>query len=209
MPKKQTYWILRRDQILCLTSPRRQDILDRLSTSGPAPVRAFAREIGLAPSAAYHHVRKLVEAGLLREAGTRTVAGRAERLYAAAAPRMRLARALDDPASRSDLARVVAAMCRQMSRDFASGIRRPEAKSRGRGRNLGFYRLVAAPSPSTLARLNRYLDAIAELLWKPGRPEAPLLAFGWTLAPAGKRALKRTRKPARRKKPKQRILVTR
>jgi hypothetical protein len=100
---------------------------------------------------------------------------------------MRLARALDDPASRSALARVVAAMCRQMSRDFASGVRRPEAKSRGRGRNLGFYRLVAAPSPSTLARLNRHLDAIAELLWKPGNPEASLLAFGWTLAPAGKR----------------------
>lgn len=193
-----TYWILDRKQILCLASSRRQDILDRLAASGPSSVREFAAAVGLAPSAVYHHLRRLEAAGLVAAAGTRIVRRRTEKLYAAVAPRMRLARALEQGRHREPLQRVVAALCRQMSRDFARAISRPGARADGPGRNLGFFRLVGSPDAATLAEINRHLDRVAELFWGQAGGGAPLVALGWTLAPvdgpAG-RAGSRTGKP--------------
>src|SRR5689334_10101526 len=105
---QRTYWILERRQIACLASPRRQDILDRLVATGPCSVREFCAAVGLAPSAAYHHLRRLEAVGLVVEAGTRVVNRRTERLYAPRAPRMRLARALGRAPVRAEVHRVVA-----------------------------------------------------------------------------------------------------
>jgi DNA-binding transcriptional ArsR family regulator len=189
--KAKTYWILGRSQLAALTSARRLDILDRLAASGPSSVREFAGTIGMAPSAVYHHLRRLEQAGLVVEAGTRRVGRRVERVYRAAAPRMRLIRALAEPAHRKALRRIVTAMCRQMDRDFASALRRTDTRSNGKGRNLGFFRLVGAPGPRDLARINAHLAAVAEILWqapakaKSGRRAAPL-ALAWTLTPVGR-----------------------
>jgi DNA-binding transcriptional ArsR family regulator len=184
----RTYWILDRHQIECLASPRRQDILDRLVATGPCAVREFCSAVGLAPSAAYHHLRRLESAGLVVEAGTRVVRRRTERLYAARAPRMRMARAIGR-AVRS----VVSALCRQISRDFARGMERPDARVSGTARNLGFFRLVGSPDRTALAEINRHLDRIAELLWIPSPPrrrtrvaQPPSVSFAWTLAPLGR-----------------------
>jgi DNA-binding transcriptional ArsR family regulator len=198
---KRTYWILRQDQVRCLASARRQEILDRLVAVGPSSVRECATSIGLAPSAVYRHLHQLVAVGLVVEAGRRVVQRRTEKLYAPIAPRVRLAGALDQGLEPRLFKTVVASLSRQMNRDFAAAVARPGAVTRGARRNLGFFRLVGAPDARTLARINRHLAEIAELLWStPGR-KRPLVALGWVLAPVGRgAAAPASRKPAARRR---------
>ena len=181
----ETYWILRRDQIECLASSRRQDLLDRLAAAGDQSVKQCATAVGLKPSAAYRHLSALLQVGLIEVAGTRVVNRKQETLYRSVAPRMRLAGALDRPELHPSLRRVVCALSRQMSRDFERGLDHGEAQCAGVDRNLGFYRHVGAPSAEVMREINGHLDHIAELLWQPPEQERPLLSFGWVLAPVG------------------------
>lgn len=181
-----TYWILRRDQIECLASPRRQDLLDRLASAGPQSVKECAGAVGLKPSAAYRHLAKLREVGLIRVAGTRVVRRKQETLFEARAPRMRLAAALGKADLHEPLEQVVAALCRQLERDFNAGLGTPDAAPGGAERNVGFYRHVAAPDAATLAEINAHLTRIAELMWREPTPGRPLIGLGWVMAPVGK-----------------------
>jgi len=194
-----TYWIERKDQILCLASPQRQAIIDWLAAAGPASVREFAAHVGLAPSAAYHHLHQLEAVGLVRRDGTRVVRRKSEAVYATVAPRMRMIRALERPAGRNHAARVVSALCRRANRDFAAGAGDPEARPTGAGRNLGFFRMVAAPPPAALAEINRCLDRITELMWTQGDDRAPRMALAWTLSPVGRGLRRSARRPTTRR----------
>jgi len=190
------FWILDRKQLRCLTSARRQEMVDRLAASGPLSIRELAGSIGVRPSALYHHLELLVAVGLVVEAGTRVVRRRTEKLYGTPSPRMRLLRALAVPRFRSLVTAIVSGMCRQMDRDFAAGIEQPGAEVEGPRRNLGFFRLLGAPGTQALAEINRCLDRIAELLWKRGSTAEPTLVLGWTLAPlrrsgTGRRSVKK------------------
>lgn len=80
--RSAAYWILDRKQIQCLSSSRRQDMVDRLAGDGPLSVRELARAIGMKPSAIYHHLEQLLAVGLVIESGHRTVNRRQEKLYA-------------------------------------------------------------------------------------------------------------------------------
>jgi DNA-binding transcriptional ArsR family regulator len=178
----ETYWILGRAQIAALASARRQEIVDALAALGPSSARELAAAIGAAPSAVYHHLDRLVRVGLVVESGRRVVRRKSERLFAAAAPRMRLARALDETATRARLRPVVAALARQAERDFAAGVRRRDARTKGAARDLGFFRIVARPTAAQRAALNRHLAAIAELLWS-ARKGKGAVSLAWILAP--------------------------
>ncbi|MGQ0720582.1 MAG: ArsR/SmtB family transcription factor [Candidatus Eiseniibacteriota bacterium] len=197
----ENYWILDRGQIECLASAPRQDVVDRLAAVGPLSVRELAQALGRQPSALYHHLAKLSAADLVVEAGTRVVNRRTERLWATPSPRMRLRRALSEPLLRKLTPRVVAALGRQLGRDFAAGIALPCVETGGPSRNLGFFRLVGRPSPRGLERINECLGEIAEILWRDVAPGAPLLAFGWTMAPLHGAGEGRPRRRPKRRRP--------
>jgi DNA-binding transcriptional ArsR family regulator len=177
------YWIRDRRQIECLASAPRQDVVDRLAAGGPLSARELAAALGRRPSSLYHHLARLSASGLVVEAGTRVVNRRTERLWATPSPRMRLRRALSEPALRKLTPRVVSALGRQLARDFTKGIAHPRVETSTAARNLGFFRLVGQPSARGLARINANLDEIAEILWRDVDDGAPLVAFGWTMAP--------------------------
>ncbi len=181
--RPETYWIERPDQIAALTSVRRQDIADRMAASGPMSIKELADQIGVQPSALYHHIRKMVEVGLVIEAGTRTVRRRRERLYNAPGRRMRLRRALAGRKHQRLMEDVVAALTRQMDRDFRTGGRSRIRQAEGERRNYGFFRLIGRPGPAELERINACLHEIAELLWENQDPDAELLCLGWVMAP--------------------------
>jgi DNA-binding transcriptional ArsR family regulator len=168
-----------------LVSARRHDIVDQLAARGPMAVREIAAAIHARPSALYYHLRELVRAGLVVEAGHRVVHRKRESLYASPAPRMRFLRALQDPRNAPMFVRIAAAMTRQMQRDFRGGIRAPAARSAGAARNLGLFRLVGSPDPRTLGRINQRLDEIAELLWASAGKHGDPIALAWVLSPVG------------------------
>ena len=178
-----TYWVLDRDQIDALASPRRHDIVDRLVASGPLSIKELAGMIGAEPPALYHHIKKLLKLGLVVEAGHRVVRRKRELLYRAPAKRMRLSRALDDPANRDVFIQMFTALSRQMARDYRRGALSPQARTHGEDKNLGFAHQIGRPSPRQLALINRKLEAIAEILWdSPGKGEG-LIGISWVVAP--------------------------
>jgi DNA-binding transcriptional ArsR family regulator len=187
-PAAETYWVLEPAQLRCLVSARRHDIVDQLAARGPMAVREIAAAIHARPSALYYHLRQLLRAGLVVEAGSRVVRRKRESLYASPAPRMRFLRALQDPRNASMFVRIAAAMTRQMQRDFHGGIRSPAAVNAGARRNLGLFRLVGSPDARTLGRINQRLDEIAELFWSSAGKRGDVIALAWVLSPVGGRA---------------------
>lgn len=181
--KSETYWVLQRKQLRSLVSQRRLEIIDRLVAAGPLSAKDLARLVGAQPSALYHHLRQLMEVGLVVEAGYRVVRRRREVLYMTRAPRIRLFRALRDPNNAREMTRITATMTRQMSRDFRRGIKSPAARPSGALQNLGFMRLLASPSPATLRRINQYLAEIGELLFTSTDARYEPLSLAWIMAP--------------------------
>lgn len=185
MADQDTYWIMERAQIAALTSPRRLDIIDALAGAGPLSVRALAAQIGARPSALYHHLARLIEVGLVAEAGARTVNRKRETLYKTPAPRMRLIRALAEGRHREEMDEIVAALARQMERDFRAAGRLPGRKADGEARNYGFFRLLARPGKNDLAAINARLQEIAEILWASDDPKADPVCLAWVMTPLG------------------------
>jgi DNA-binding transcriptional ArsR family regulator len=181
--RDEPYWILRQDQLRCLCSAVRMDLVDHLAGRGPLSVRELAEAVGMQPSAVYHHLRQLIAVDLVSEAGARVVNRKSEKLYETPSRRMRLRRALEDPANADIMRQFVEALCRQAERDFAGGQKAGGNPSPGPDRNLGFFRLIARPSPDTLARLNAVLDQLYDILWEDPDPDQPAIALTWVLAP--------------------------
>ena len=176
-------WINDPEQIECLVSTTRMDIVDHLAGRGAMSIKEIAQAVGKKPSALYHHIEKLLEAGLIREEGARTVNRKQEKLYATPSRRMRLKRALGDPAHAEVMQRIVGSLARQAERDFARG-QSEGGLTEGEHRNLGFYRMVAKPGPAKLARINALLDELGELLWEEGDPDDETVVLTWVMAPA-------------------------
>ena len=173
-------------QLEAVANPRRQDIIARLTACGPLSIRELAEQVGARPTALYHHLEKLVAAGLVVEADTRVRNRRREQLYETVAHRLRLARAHRDPAHAEAVAKIVAAQARQLTRDFKLGQSSSARVDDGDERNLTFFRLVGRPAPEQLAKINRYLNEITEIMWNANDTAAEPVVLGCVLAPVGK-----------------------
>jgi DNA-binding transcriptional ArsR family regulator len=180
---EEPLWVLRRDQLLCLTSAVRMDLVDQLAGRGPMSIRELAVVVGMQPSALYHHLKKLLAVDLVLECGTRVVNRKSEKIYKTPSRRIRLRRALEDPANAEVMRDFVEALCRQAERDFAAGQAAGGRAAPGPDRNLGFFRLIARPSPDALTRLNALLEEAAEIFWEDPDPSQPPIALTWVIAP--------------------------
>ena len=182
-PERSTYWIDRPEQIRALALPVRHEISDRIAALGPVAVHELARSLGRRRTAIYHHLRRLEQVGLVRAVESTGGRGRPALLYSTVAPRMRLARAARHTRNRGPLAKAGAAAAKQAARDYAMGFRAPSWAIDGAARNHWFFRVVAAPSPARLKRINLLLDELAELVWTPDPNPGPPISVAWFLAP--------------------------
>lgn len=181
--EQETLWVEDIGQMSVGLAARRQDIVDRLLAFGPLSIKELAALLAAKPSALYHHMRMLVDAGLAVEAGARVVNRKRELLYAAPARAIRLRIRPEDPVNRQAVQGFVRALGRQIDQDFSNGQIQTRAATEGETRNLGFRRVCGSPDAQTLARINRKLEEIGELLVNSrGRPEDAIV-LSWTLAP--------------------------
>ena len=179
----QTYWILDKQQLEAMVSPRGHDIVDRLTADGPMSIKELAQQIGCQPSSLYHHIAKLLRVGLVVDAGSRVVRRRREQLYDTPAPRMRLARALAEGKHPEIFEEIVNSLTRQMARDFGAGSAFAGKIAEGDVRNLGFGRLIGRPDATQLANINACLAQINEILWSSSHEDAQPISVGWVMAP--------------------------
>lgn len=181
--RADTLWIEDAGQLSLGLAPRRQDIVDRLLAFGPASVKELAQQLGARPSALYHHVRLLLEAGLVVVAETRVLNRKREQVYAAPARAIRLRLLLGDAESQAAAQAFVRVLGRQISDDFNLGLARDSARTGGPDRNVGVRRVMGSPDAATLARINRKLEEIdALLIDSRGKPENGVV-LSWVIAP--------------------------
>lgn len=202
MAPPKTHWIRDPEQIAAMSSPLRMAILDRLEALGPCSVAELAESLERPADALYYHVRKLLDVGLLEEAGTRATSRRDEVIYGFPHRRWHIAYELDDPDNVAAVNDATASILRRAARDFEGGLTHPGAKVQGPERNLWSLRLEARLGREDLRELNRHLRAIVEILRKPrpARGRGTLFALSWILAPLrgpaggrGKRAKNETK----------------
>jgi DNA-binding transcriptional ArsR family regulator len=181
--RPERYEITDPRQLETITSARRQDILDRLAAYGPLSVRELAEHVGARPSALYHHLQRLIEVGLVVEAGSRIRRRKREQLYNTPSPQMRLLDAFADPRNAELMMEIVAAQSRQMIRDFRAGLSSPAAVAEGQFRTQAFFRLVGRPTPAQLARINACVLELIETMYQSNDPDSPLIALSLVMSP--------------------------
>ncbi|MBL8746207.1 MAG: helix-turn-helix transcriptional regulator [Phycisphaerae bacterium] len=77
------------DQWEALASEPRHEIMQFLGAIGPASIAELAHAMNAPPDGLYHHVRKLLRAGLIRSVGPRHTGRRPEAVYDLVAERLR------------------------------------------------------------------------------------------------------------------------
>jgi len=201
-PRKQPGDIEDQAALSALISTVRQEIVDTIeAVGGDAAVADIAAQLGRPADGFYYHLRRLVEAGVLREGEDRGD-GRGRR-YSTVAQRGKRVHLKYGRGSRSDpgtVAQVVAGMLRTAERDFARALRGGAASGSGELRDLWASRLKGWVNDAELREINRMLVRLAELLQQPRDPRRNrLVTLAWMLAPIDGKPLRRASggKPAR------------
>ncbi len=179
----KTYWITRRDQYECLMSARRMDIIDLLANTGARSIREIAALIGMKPSSLYHHIDLLLAVDLIEVAGTRLVNRRQEKLYQAPGRTLRYGLSFDDPLAFTLYSRIGDMQARQSARDLRRGLETTQVVAHGPAKNTWVFRLVGAPDPETMAKINYHIDEIANLFWSSAGQDNPLVVMSAIMAP--------------------------
>jgi predicted transcriptional regulator len=192
------YFTIRRtDQIRCLMSQVRQEIVDTVEALGSCSIAEIAEQLGRSADGLYYHVRALVEADLIEQGGYRDGGRQPEALYNVK-PRGTSLRLHYDPVDPENVAAVkgvVSSMVRVAERDFGGGFVPGVAVCRGPERNLWASRHRGWLSDADLREVNLLLGRLGELLGQgraPGREQ--LHALTYVIAPVEARGKRRQKK---------------
>jgi predicted transcriptional regulator len=196
------YRIEQLHQIRALASPVRQDLVDAVVSEGPCTIAELAERVGRPADALYHHVRRLVAAGLLVEESVRRAAGRpAVRLTVPGRPMMIAydQQARGHVAASSD---VVATMLRSARRGFARALAAPGVRTWGPRRNLWGARTHGWLTARDVETANALLSKLLAVFLRgkgTRRHGSARHEFTFVLAPARVVTRGAARRPKRRK----------
>ena len=175
--KKQTHTTMTAsglDQRSALASPLRLEILGLFTTPDSLAISDMADLMGRSAGSLYHHVGILEKAGLLKRTGTRPKGKRHEALFRPAADRIEMD-AQTAEGDGGDLAvKTMAAAFRMAERDLEAGLREGTCVTEGPSRNLYATRIHMRVSSRLLAKLNKHLQAIEDLLTTEASKETRL-----------------------------------
>ena len=157
---QDNYIIRSKGQMRALAAPTRQEIVDVLPRLGGASVAELATALGRPADSLYYHLRVLKRAGLVLSAGSRTINGRPETLFRAAAPQMSLCYRLGHQGNGNEVNPIIASMLRLGIRDFRRSFQAGEASVSGPFRELWALRNTGWLSRKQIAEVNRYIQKI-------------------------------------------------
>lgn len=187
-----------KEQKSALASPLRLEIIGLFTNPEPLAISDMAKLMGRSAGSLYHHVGILEKAGLLVRTGTRPKGKRYEALFRPAASRIEM-----DTTSASEdtvqlAVKTIGSAFRMAEKDLEAALMSGKCTQEGPGRNLMAGRLHMRASPKLLARLNKHLQAIEDLLAKEATkdpkptPEDQHLSLTLALLPLKGRALPET-----------------
>ena len=153
-----------RDQRTALASPLRLEILGLFTNPEPLAIADMAGLMRRTAGSLYYHVGILEKAGLLRRTGTRPRGKRHEALFLPAARRIEVEAGAGDESATIHAVKTMASAFRMAERDLEAALRGGECLKEGPGRNLFATRMHLRASPKLLARINKHLMAIENIL---------------------------------------------
>jgi len=147
-----------------LVSPIRQEIVDAAAGLGPFSASELAKVLGRRPDSLYYHLGRLEEAGLLKHVETRETSGRPEVIYALPARYVRLD--LKSPRINKGgvISKMVGAMMRLTSRQYAKAVEEEQAQLTGHTRNCYAARITGWLEEDDVALMNHLIEEMNELL---------------------------------------------
>ncbi len=199
MTAPRTAILSRLDQMVVLSSPLRQELLDVLARMGAVSLAEIGAVLGRPADGLYYHVRLLQQSGLVKSAGHRIRQGRKEALFRAAASEFVLRYASAPSTHARAVNSIVGAMLRLGLRDFRRALASRENRFEGPQRDLWALRITGWLLPAHVLRVNRLIRRLAKAT-SHIEPKGRLYGVTVLLTPLDHRANKtgrRTRGSAR------------
>ena len=183
-PSAKPYRIRRRDQMVALASPVRQEMIDALQAGGPCSISELAGLLGRAPDALYYHVRKLEDVGLMVPHGQVKAGRRDAAVYDLPGRPMTIDPKAIDRKTRPIMLKSGAAMMRSAERDLKDALESGEPFGAGKRRHVWAGRTKGWLTASELAEVNIHLQAVVDLFSKSQRRRGSRLhTFTYVLTP--------------------------
>ncbi|MDH3216761.1 MAG: helix-turn-helix domain-containing protein [Candidatus Krumholzibacteria bacterium] len=152
-----------------LSSPIRLEILGNFTTPGGMSIADIAERMGRPASALYYHIRILEKVGVLRQVGERPRTKRAEALYDVVADRIAYPTKAGVGSQGRDALKAMSVAFRMAERDLEAALASGKGRRDGENRNFFASRAHCRASKSTLAKVNKLLREVDNILTKESR----------------------------------------
>lgn len=178
MKRSATHYLSTKAEIEALSSDIRLEIV-QCFRDGETSIAELARKLDRSPHSLYHHVHKLVAAGVLRETGKRKAGRRDEALYDVVAEAFEIRLDPSSRVSREALAKLARAMLRRTERELARAIEQRLVVKHGTRANTWTQRAVARLTKSEVRAVQQHLQAIATVFAEASGRGAPFSFTGF------------------------------
>ena len=163
-PQPTIYTIRTAAEWDAINSPVRLEMVVFLIVAGTCAIRELAALIDRPADGLYHHLRKLVRAGLVEEVGTRPVGKRTEKLYRTVARDIAVDRDLMTKRTRDRTVRLFRTILQHAQRTIVAAIESGAVVFDGPRANLKFNWLAAWLDDAQMAEIVRHQEAIRQIL---------------------------------------------
>lgn len=159
--RKTRITISTEEQWEAITSPVRFEICTFLEGAGPCSIAELAELMDVPADSLYHHIRILLKAAIVVEAGFRKKGRQIETIYDVAADEISFDLESDHHVERIN--KLNAAVLRQCSRNLKSALESGQARFRGQHRNLYARLETAWLTRDELAEVRQHVEAISSI----------------------------------------------
>ena len=165
-----------------LSSPSRMEVFEFLIAAGPSSAAELAYRMDKPADSLYHHIKILLDAGLIVETGARRVGRQTEVIYDTVADDYRFDVDGKSTKNHAMLRKLIAAALRTTDRRMAKAFRKGGlVTEHGPTKSVWFRLEHAWLDAQELAAVNEHLAQVSKIL-KNGRNERHGTLFGCTLA---------------------------
>jgi predicted transcriptional regulator len=149
-----------------INSPVRVEMLVFMLTAGPCAIRDLSSLMNRPADGLYHHMRKLVSSGIVREVGIRSVGTQTETIYQTAAKDVTIDRNISRKRTRDRSIRLFRTMMQHALRVVEAAIETQRAVLEGAQQNFRLNWQVSWLDDRQLAEVKEHQEAITCILQK-------------------------------------------
>lgn len=149
-------------QLKVMASSVRLAVLQHLEGDGEATAKELAARLGRPATALYHHLEKLLAAGLIVPVGQRETDRRPETVYGLVSSQLSSAKAVRTSSGRKALVELASRVIASSLRAFSAAADQAATRFEGAERQVAVRHLIFRADRRHLARINALIDSLEE-----------------------------------------------